>query len=174
VEKPVVSIMANPSGEILVDDPVEFSYNSTTTIKTRQWDFGDGNSAGGAIETHTYTAIGPYTVKLTATTNKDCPATAELPIKVVPLGLTTDKIKNAVTINNDKANDFLIIEKIPNTEVTLLDRWGVEVFSAKDYKNDWDLKKDGNYLPAGNYVCVVKLNDTGKVYSRTVTVIKGK
>jgi gliding motility-associated-like protein len=177
VDKPVVSIMANPSGEILVDDPVEFSYTSSTTIKTRQWDFGDGNSAGGAMETHTYTAIGPYTVKLRATTNKDCPATAELPVKVVPLGLTTDKIKNAVTINNDKANDFLIIEnieKIPNTEVTLLDRWGVEVFAAKNYKNDWDLKKDGNYLPAGNYVCVVKLNDTGKVYSRTVTVIKGK
>jgi gliding motility-associated-like protein len=177
VDKPVVSIVARPTGEILVDDPVEFSYTSSTTIKTRQWDFGDGGSAGGAMETHTYMAIGPYTVKLTATTNKDCPATAELPIRVVPLGLTTDKIKNAVTINNDKANDFLIIEnieKIPNTEVTLLDRWGVEVFAAKNYKNDWDLKKDGNYLPAGNYVCVVKLNDTGKVYSRTVTVIKGK
>ena len=54
-------------------------------------------------------------------------------------------------------------------------RWGVEIFSTTNYQNDWEARaKDGQYLPAGQYMCIVKLNSSGKVISRTVSIIKGR
>lgn len=39
------------------------------------WDFGDGGSSSSASPTHSYTASGTYTVKLTAVNSVNCPAT---------------------------------------------------------------------------------------------------
>jgi gliding motility-associated-like protein len=89
--------------------------------------------------------------------------------------LDESSIKNVITANGDSQNGFLYIENIenfPSNEVVLLDRWGVEVFKKENYVNDWDARKNGDFLPPGQYVCVVKLNETGKVFSRTVSIIK--
>jgi gliding motility-associated-like protein len=91
--------------------------------------------------------------------------------------LSDANIKNVITANGDEQNGFLYIEnieKFPSNQVMLLDRWGVEVFKQDNYLNNWDARKNGEFLPAGQYVCVVKLNETGKVYTRTVSIIKRK
>jgi VCBS repeat-containing protein len=43
------------------------SYDVDGTISTYAWDFGDGNSGTGVNPTHTYTAVGDYTVVLIVT-----------------------------------------------------------------------------------------------------------
>ena len=89
--------------------------------------------------------------------------------------LDESAIKNVITANGDDQNGFLYIESIekyPSNQVVLLDRWGVEVFKKDNYLNDWDAPKNGEYLPPGQYVCVVKFNDTGKILTRTVSIIK--
>jgi len=89
--------------------------------------------------------------------------------------LSDSDIKNVITANGDQQNGFLYIESIekyPSNQVVLLDRWGVEVFKKDNYVNDWDARKNGEFLPPGQYVCVVKINDTGKILTRTVSVIK--
>jgi gliding motility-associated-like protein len=91
--------------------------------------------------------------------------------------LSETNIKNVITANGDSRNGLLYIqnlEKYPSNQVVLLDRWGVEVFKKENYENDWDARRNGEFLPAGQYVCIVKLNETGKIYSRTVSIIKRK
>ena len=167
-----------PVEEPYAEEPVVFSYTSPATIAGQAWSFGDGSGSDLVTPEHIYAQGGTYTVSLQVTGNLGCKNSVSQSLVVRPAAALADgKIKNVVTANGDTKNAFLFIEdihKFPRNEVVLLDRWGVEVFRKKGYNNDWDLSKDGEYLPAGNYVCILKLEETGQVYSRTITVIKRK
>ncbi len=173
--KPEVSISL-PS-DVIVNEPANFSFSTPATIQNVNWLFGDGGSSFENAPQYTYILGGDFLVQLDVRDNAGCLVTLNKSLRVDGKPELTDfSIKNVVTANGDTKNDFLYIERIdifPNNEVILLDRWGTVVFKTKGYANDWDLKKGGNYLPAGNYVCIVKLVDTGKVFKRTVTVVKG-
>jgi gliding motility-associated-like protein len=124
----------------------------------------------------TYTASGDFSVSVEVIGDNECQSSDTQIVHVNDEAeLANTSIKNVVTVNGDELNRYLHIERIerfPGSEVIVIDRMGVEVFRKVSYLNDWDLMKNGNYLPAGNYVCVVKYN--GKVYSRSVTILKGK
>jgi len=64
---PTASFTATPlEGEAPL--AVQFTDTSTGTITSRSWDFGDGSSPSTATNpSHTYSAAGTYTVKLTVT-----------------------------------------------------------------------------------------------------------
>lgn len=49
------------------DLPVKFTENSTGSITSRSWDFGDGGTSTEQNPSHTYTEAGVYTVSLTVT-----------------------------------------------------------------------------------------------------------
>ena len=181
----VVQILPSPDVEIvtpsqiIVDEPADFSLEtSAAEFKSILWDFGDNGSATESTPSHTYTADGTYPITLTVTDDANCEAIRTKTIIVAPVPDISDtNIKNVITANGDDSNAFLYIENIekyPSNQVVLLDRWGVEVFRKENYVNDWDARKNGEFLPAGQYVCVVKLNDTGKVFTRTVSIIKRK
>lgn len=83
-------------------------------------------------------------------------------------------VYNAVSPNNDGINDtFHIkgIDKYPDNEVEIFNRWGVKVYSAKSY-NETDVMfggysdgratiNRGDKLPTGTYFYILKYN-TGK------------
>ncbi len=65
---------------------------SGSTIKTWQWDFGDGNTSTQQNPTNTYSSTGNYTVSLTVTTKEGCDATTTQTVKISKgptLSLTT-------------------------------------------------------------------------------------
>lgn len=93
----------------------------------------------------------------------------------------TIEVFNALSVNGDGENDtFYIagIECYPDNEVTIYNRWGVQVYHAKGYDNKERVFKgysDGrvtiasnNKLPAGTYFYVLeyKKND-GSVYKKS-------
>ncbi|MCF8463750.1 MAG: PKD domain-containing protein [Flavobacteriales bacterium] len=51
---------------------VQFNDNSTGTIVTYDWDFGDGTTGTGTNPTHVYPDLGTYTVTLTTTSANGC------------------------------------------------------------------------------------------------------
>lgn len=71
--------------------------------------------------------------------------------------------------NGDGVNDTFVIEGLatsPDNELYLYNRWGVEVFSMKNYDNSFDGTSQGrvtiaedNKLPVGTYYYVLKLKD---------------
>lgn len=72
-----------------------------------------------------------------------------------------------MTPNGDGLNDFFVIEGIetsPDNELTLFNRWGVEVFRMKNYDNSFNGISSGRAtinqseeLPEGTYYYVLKL-----------------
>ncbi|MFZ6011807.1 MAG: gliding motility-associated C-terminal domain-containing protein, partial [Bacteroidota bacterium] len=171
---PDVTIVS-PS-ETFVNEVISVSFTTTSNITTQTWSFGDNGSANTPSADHTYTGGGDFTIQLDVVDSKECINSVSKTIRVnAEAELSNSSIKNVITANGDEKNAYLYIERIerfPESEVILLDRIGVEVFRQKNYQNDWDLRKGEDYLPAGNYICVVRYN--GKIYSRSVTVIKGK
>jgi gliding motility-associated-like protein len=79
------------------------------------------------------------------------------------------KIPNIITPNGDAYNQYFYINKIElyrKSELTILDRWGKQVYHAKNYQNNWD----GTGLSRGVYFYVLDLKENNKVYKGTLTI----
>ena len=74
--------------------------------------------------------------------------------------------------NGDGINDFFRIDglqRYPNHELTVFNRWGNRVFHSKNYKNDWDGTWSDRQLPDGTYFYL--FNDgEGNTYSGYVQI----
>jgi gliding motility-associated-like protein len=164
--------------EVIIGEPASLAYESSSTFQTILWEFGDTETSSEASPQHVYSTEGSYQVTLDVVDEFNCSNTGEVSVTVLPIPeLSETNIKNVITANGDSRNGLLYIEnleKYPLNQVVLLDRWGVEVFKKENYENDWDARRNGEFLPAGQYVCILKLNETGKIYSRTVSIIKRK
>lgn len=66
------------------------------------------------------------------------------------------EVPNSFTPNGDGKNEFFFIkglEAFPNSKLTVLNRWGNEVYSSNDYTNSWNTEK----LPDGMYFYILDL-----------------
>ncbi|MCP2029287.1 gliding motility-associated-like protein [Flavobacterium sp. HSC-32F16] len=78
-------------------------------------------------------------------------------------------ISEAFTPNGDGINDTWVISNIenyPNSIVRVFNRWGAEVFTARNYQNDWDGRAKGNAstLPAASsYFYQIDLDGNGTI-----------
>lgn len=66
------------------------------------------------------------------------------------------------TPNGDGINDYFIIPcletgRFPNNKVIVFNEWGLEVFSAQPYNNDWDGTYGNNPLPVGTYFYIIEV-----------------
>ncbi|GIV33136.1 MAG: hypothetical protein KatS3mg031_0671 [Chitinophagales bacterium] len=87
-------------------------------------------------------------------------------------------IPNAISPNQDESNEFWEIqglEKYPDNEVIIFNRWGNEVYRKKGYRNQWNgVNQDGEPLPDGTYYFILKLNDAWKsIFTGYVVIFRG-
>lgn len=87
------------------------------------------------------------------------------------------EIPNAFTPNGDGINEKWVITFLkdkPDCVVQVFNRTGRMVFeSERGYPEPWDGRgPDGNILPVGSYFYLLRLNDTLKPMTGTVTIIK--
>lgn len=88
---------------------------------------------------------------------------ATVTVTVIPRPL---RIPNVFTPNNDGQNDYFEIqglEGVDRVELTVINRWGNEVYRSREYRNDWN----GGNLAEGTYFyeVVAHKNSEGKRYS---------
>ncbi|MCF6352379.1 MAG: gliding motility-associated C-terminal domain-containing protein, partial [Cyclobacteriaceae bacterium] len=77
-------------------------------------------------------------------------------------------IPNVFTPNNDGYNEaFIILNKKADTKLVVVNRWGVKVFDAIDYQNDW--RAEG--VPDGIYFYTISMD--GQIYNGSVEVWRG-
>ena len=92
----------------------------------------------------------------------------DITLNVIDCGV---QIPEAFSPNGDGINDYFHIgnlEAYPKSELWIYNRWGIEVYHAENYLNNWDgtsqssLNMGGDELPEGTYYYVLKLGDSNK------------
>lgn len=81
---------------------------------------------------------------------------------------------NTFTPNNDGDNDVFYIgnlEKYPDNNLKIYNRYGKVVYSAANYTNDWNGSYLGNELPTGTYFYIFD-DGKGQKHKGTVTIMR--
>lgn len=144
------------SSNILFEDlPITFQ-NLTVGGNTYEWEFGDGESSTLVHPNNTYDVPGTYYVTLIATNLIGCKDTVVKPITIeeewwiyVPNTFTPD---GNLFNNTFKASMI----NIKATEVSIYDRWGLEVFNSTSIRWEWDGTYKDLMVPDGTYTYKIK------------------
>jgi len=78
-------------------------------------------------------------------------------------------VNDIITPNGDGVNDNLVInglENYPENEISVFNRWGNRIYTAENYRNEWDGTFKGEPVPAGTYFFVFKDRTTGKLVAK--------
>jgi gliding motility-associated-like protein len=135
--------------------PVSLTNQSIGAV-TYLWNFGDGSVGTNTNESHTYSAMGTYTVMLIASSGT-CLDTAYTVINVED-GLSIE-IPNVFTPNGDGSNDIFTIKSTGVKEISLqiFNRWGQKLYEFTGPKASWDgVTNQGTKVPEGTYFYFVK------------------
>ncbi len=77
-------------------------------------------------------------------------------------------IPNGLSPNGDGFNDTWELSNLDIKQVKIYNRYGTEIYSKRNYKNEWDGTSKGNKLPSGTYYYVIWFTNnsskTGWVY----------
>jgi len=154
--------------------PVEFfNPGDDYQVVITRWDSLSGQWISEGGETSDPLAGKPYEKLLTAQVSGYGLFTMALVKKTLPQPDDV-VIYNAISPNDDGLNDSFVIkgiDRFPDNQVEIYNRWGVKVYDAKSY-NESDVMfrgysdgratiKKGDKLPTGTYFYIVKYN-TGK------------
>jgi len=82
---------------------------------------------------------------------------------------------NLFSPNGDDKNQYFEIMNLqlyPDCEVTVYNRLGSPVFSAKGYQNNWDGTYKGEPLPDATYYYVIKCEGTDKIFTGPISILR--
>jgi gliding motility-associated-like protein len=101
-----------------------------------------------------------------------CAADTFLILKVLPrLPMI---FRNIITPNGDDINDVwkvLNLEMYVPVKLNIFNRYGEELYSTDDYKNDWGGTYKGEKLAEGTYYYIFITKD-GKTYKGTINIMR--
>ena len=110
---------------------------------------------------------------LTITDQYGCKYVDYVKVEVIP---SEDLVfYNSITPNDDGDNDIWYIgnlEKYPENRVQIFNRYGQEIYSIVNYKNNWNGKYLGNDLPAGTYYYVFDTKNNNKIFKGYLTIFR--
>ncbi len=98
----------------------------------------------------------------------NCKANDEMTISVKDLF-----IPSVITPNGDGKNDFFIVnENSGQVELSIINPWGYEEYTVKNYQNTWDGRNNnGVPLPNGTYFYILKFQN-GNIHKGSVLIKK--
>ena len=161
--------------------PITINFNNISlNNNTNQWNFGNGQNSNNITgDNSQYTAVGIYTVTLLITNSDGCIASISKTLEVTEQGLGI--IPEIITPNNDGKNDLFEIkgiDKYPNNELYIYNRWGNLVYKMKGYSNSWNGTPNYNHksgsdkLAAGTYFYLLNLGDAeNKVFKGFIELL---
>ncbi len=84
-------------------------------------------------------------------------------------------VPNTITPNNDGYNDTWFIpwlDRFPDNQVVIINRWGDQVYASKPYNNNFDGKYESRDLPAGTYYYILILGEDFNPFKGPLTIIR--
>ena len=174
----VAEFIAKPNAIYIEDGYCYFTDLSIGSINWN-WNFGDGNSSTIQNPVNKYLNLGNYSVTLIVEDKNQCFDTASMSVLVKDI--TTFFAPNAFSPDGDGLNDYFKVYgvNITQAEFFIFNRWGDIIFKTNDLEEGWDGTKNGEEMPEGVYVWLVKyISDEGenKIISKsergTVTLLR--
>ena len=165
-QKPYV----DASPDTVIDEGNTITLNGTGSIHN-YW-APDYNLRYGASPTPDVWPIVTTTYTLSVEDSHRCTNYDTVTVRVI----NGDKLffYSAFTPNGDGDNDFFYIgniEKFPDNNLKIYNRYGKVVFSATNYTNNWDGTYLGNQIPTGTYYYIFS-DGVDKKYKGTVTILR--
>jgi len=161
----VVSILSNLNAEChgFSGGSAEIEATGGTSPYRYEWSNGSIGAAASSLQGGTY--------EITVSDANNCRMS-----KSITIGLNNFveiNPSNVFTPNEDGINDTWKVKNIelyPDNELVIINRWGNEVYSTKEYKNEWN----GSQLNEGTYFFLLKANmcNEERKYSGYITIIK--
>lgn len=96
-------------------------------------------------------------------------------VRVYVLNNTSLYFYNSLTPNGDGENDVWVIgnlEKYPSNKLQIFNRYGQEIYSVTDYKNDWSGKYLGQDLPGGTYYYIFDTKTEKGKFKGSITIYR--
>jgi gliding motility-associated-like protein len=91
------------------------------------------------------------------------------PLQLNPVIVDNLFYPNVITPNGDGKNDFFQLDKsLKNSNIQIFNRWGSEIFAAKEYNNDWN----GGNGSSGTYFFIITNECLPSSIQGPLTVIK--
>jgi gliding motility-associated-like protein len=149
---PIASFVSDPSTGSQTGNTVTFTDESQGSPISWNWNFGDNNGSTNQNTTHIFQNQAVLTISLVVTDAAGCSDTTSREFTVS----NSVEVPNSFTPNGDGKNDFFVIKGLdafPNSKLTVVNRWGNEVYSSNDYTNSWNAEK----LPDGVYFYILDL-----------------
>lgn len=167
----VVTVYDSPAMPIILDMGDQFQADPLLAGAAYQWYRNDTALTDGASGTLSHGSTpGDYYVEVTSADG--CPGaapsdTVNIPVPPIPNTFSQENIPELITPNGDSFNDFLSILNIATwaeNELTIVNRYGQEVFKATGYdnlNNTFDgHAENGEMLPDGTYYYILDLKDS--------------
>jgi len=137
------------------------------------WNFGNQDDPGLPDDTsdiqspvHVFADgdTGAITIQLIVTNTIGCTDTFEIPYTIA----NDLEFFNVITPNGDGVNDFFVIDylvqKSPENNLKIFDRWGRKILDRDNYRNDWN----GEKYTAGTYFYILEHNEGTKASFFTI------
>ncbi|MDO5510847.1 MAG: T9SS type B sorting domain-containing protein [Weeksellaceae bacterium] len=133
--------------EACVDELVQFSVSSDTTVASVNWNFGDGNSSTIVSPEHAYTQEGIYTITAAVTDTEGFTIEALRQITIHPL----PEVQNASLQQCDPDADGVALFTLSDANEQLLASGNVEDHAFEYFLNFEDAESGENALPIDYY-----------------------
>jgi gliding motility-associated-like protein len=149
--KPNPVVNAGPDKTIVEGADVRLEGSGSSNSNTISW-----TPAATLSNANSFTPLAKplvtTTYTLTVNNSEGCVSTDDATVTVIPYCV---KIMNAFTPNGDAINDRWIVTTgaacTNQVMVKVFNRYGSEVYSNDNYKNDWDGNYKGKPVPDGTY-----------------------
>ena len=172
--RPNSGFISSDTSRSIKDAQFEFIDTSSSWTK-RYLSLGDGFVSYDSIVNHRYSDVGFYPVTQIVQNQFSCSDTT---IKLIEVYDVFEFVfPNIFTPNGDGINDMLrpIACGVIDYKVSILNRWGLTIFTSNALELGWDGRVDGQKSDSGTYFYIAELKDfTGKshVFKGTVSLYR--
>ncbi|MBL0102639.1 MAG: gliding motility-associated C-terminal domain-containing protein [Bacteroidetes bacterium] len=158
-----VADFAVSNSDVSIFNPVVDFTNLSQLAVAGSWNFGDSQISNELNPQHTFPDTGTYEITLIVRSDKMCYDTLRKMIHV------RDEFAiyfpNAFTPNNDGINEMFkpFGVGVSSFEMTVFDRWGMEIFVTDNIEKGWDgnFRGDGRQCQGDTYVYLAHAIDSG-------------
>jgi gliding motility-associated-like protein len=174
-ENPEAFFSLFPRVTNLNDSRIKFTDLSSGAPVIWNWEFGNGNGSTLQDPVFQYEEDGIYTVILTIETADGCVSTITDSVIIKPI--FSFYIPNSFTPNNDDVNDSFggYGIGIADYEMTILNRWGEEIFYSANSAEFWNGTYKGKQVEGATYAykfTIVDINGETHRYLGAITLIR--